>query len=44
MIIKGIRNKILTVIIMLNKIKMGSETSDSGKKTTGIKGDMDVIM
>lgn len=44
MVITGSRNKLSTVIFVLDKIKMDSETRDSGKKTTGIKGDTDVIM
>lgn len=35
MIITGSRNKLSIVIFVLNKIKMDSETRDSGKKTTG---------
>ena len=44
MVITGSRNKLSTVIFVLDKIKMDSETRDSDKKTTGIKGDTDVIM
>lgn len=44
MVITGSRNKLSTVIFVLDKIKMDSETRASGKKTTGIKGDTDVIM